>query len=323
MAGIHSGFISQPLETLMKNPTHYTSFSAIIACLGIATASAADRFFDATSASGLTPGNAVWDAGTTAAWASSPAPGTAAPGTWTDGDDAFFQTGGTSTVTLSGPVTAASITHSSGTTTLAGTGVLSLTNGVSLGGGTLNVGTGTGGSLPGGTSITISSGATLNFGRSDVSAWTGLINGVTIEDGTVAKTGTGDFNLTLQGNNAFGTLTNTTTTGLLTLATAAPADGVAATIRAATGSALAVTSGVWKTPNLGVNSTGVQMRGTLTISNATVSATTSGRYTTGSYIIQSGGILRIENDRFEYNTTQSVPTAVLGLGDGGLLDVYC
>jgi hypothetical protein len=51
------------------------------------------------------------------------------------------------------------------------------------------------------------------------------------------------------------------------------------------------------------------MRGTLTLSNATVNVTTSGRYTTGSFAIQSGGVLRIENERFEYNTSQSVPRA--------------
>jgi hypothetical protein len=283
---------------------------------------AAEQYYDASSASDLTAGNAIWDSGTTAAWADSATPGTAVPGLWVDGNNAIFQTGGTSTVTLSGSVSAASLTHASGTTTLAGSGTLTLTNGVILSGGTLNIGSGTSGSLPNGTAITMSPGSILNFGRSDAASWSGRIHGVATTDGTVSKTGTGNLTLTLQGNNTFGTITNTNTSGVLTLATAASTDEIATTIRAATGSSMAVTSGVWNTPNLGVNSTGAQMRGTLTITNATVTATTSGRYATGSYLIQNGGTLRITTDRFEYNTGQSVPTATIEIQNGGLLDVY-
>jgi hypothetical protein len=286
-------------------------------------ASAANQYYDSSATDGLTPGNATWDAGTTAAWADSATPGTTSPVAWVNGNDAFFQTGGSSTVTLAGEVSAASLQQVSGTTTLAGGGSLSLTSGnVTLSGGTLIIGSGTGGKLPDGCAIAMSSGTTLNFGRSDAGSWSGRINGVAAIDGTVSKTGTGDFNLTLQGNNAFGTVTNGNVPGLLVLSTATPADEISATIRATTGSAMAITSGIWKTPNLGQNNTGVQMRGTLTLSNATVNVTTSGRYTTGSFVIQSGGVLRIENDRFEYNTSQSVPAATMEIQNGGLLDVY-
>ena len=303
---------------------HLTGCLAVAICISSAPCLiAADQYFDSSSASGLTAGSATWDAGSTAAWASSSTPGTAAPGIWENGNDAFFQTGGTSTVTLSGSVAAASLTHASGSTTLIGGGSLALTSGtVTLSGGSIIIGSGTSGSLPNGCTITMSTGTTLNFGRSDAAAWSGSINGVAATDGTVAKTGSGNLALTLQGNNAFGTITNTNTSGLLTLSTSTTTDEIAATIRAATGSAMAISSGIWNTPNLGVNSTGAQMRGTLTISNATLTATTSGRYATGSYIIQNGGTLRITTDRFEYNTGQSVPTATIEIQNGGLLDVY-
>jgi hypothetical protein len=265
----------------------------------------------------------AWDSGTTAAWADSAAPDTNAPVVWVNGNNAFFQTGGTSTVSLNGFVSAGSLTHASGTTTITGSGTLAINNGgVTLSGGTLTVGSGTSGSLPNGSSITISSGATLNFGRSDVFAWSGSINGVAAADGTVSKSGSGDTALTFQGNNAFGTLTSGNASGLLTLATNASTDEILTTLRAANGSSMAITSGVWNTPNLGVNSSGAQMRGTLSISNATVTATTSGRYATGNYRIQNNGILRITTDRFEYNTSQSLPIATIEIQNGGLLDVY-
>ena len=299
--------------------------TCLFAAIHIGTAPclfAGEQYYDTSFASGLTAGSAIWDAGTTAAWANSAAPGTGAPVVWVNGNNAIFQTGGTSTVTLSGPVAADSLSHVSGITTLAGTGVLTLTNGVTLSGGSLTIGFSTSGSLPDGCAITMSTGTSLNFGRSDSAAWSGRINGATAADGTVSKSGSGDTALTLQGNNTFGTLTNGNASGLLTLATSAPADEIATNLRAATGSAMAITSGVWNTPNLGVNSSGAQMRGTLTISNATVTATTSGRYATGNYRIQNNGILRITTDRFEYNTGQNVPTATIEIQNGGLLDVY-
>jgi hypothetical protein len=282
---------------------------------------AADQYYDASSASDLTAGNALWDSGSIAAWADSATPGTAAPGLWVDGNNAIFQTGGTSIVTVSGSVSAASLTHTSGTTTLAGSGTLTLSNGVTLSGGTLNIGSGTAGSLPDGCIITMSTGTFLNFGRSDAASWSGRIDGAATTDGTVSKTGTGDFTLTLQGTNSFGTIRNSNTTGQLTLATAAATDEINATIRSVENSAMAITSGVWNTPNLGVNSTGAQMRGTLTINNAAVTASTSGRYATGNYRIQNNGILRITTDRLEYNTGQNVPIATIEIQNGGLLDV--
>lgn len=282
---------------------------------------AADRYFDANLSDGLSPGNALWDAGITSAWADNVAPNTAPPITWLDGSDAFFQTGGTSTVTLSGPVTAASITHSSGTTTLAGTGVLALTNGITLSGGTLTIGSGTSGRLPDGSGITMSPSTALNFGRTDTTSWSGRINGVAAADGMVSKTGTGDLTLTLQGDNAFGTLRTTNTAGLLTLTTATAADQINTMLRSVSGSAMAIISGIWNTPNLGVNSSGNQMRGTLRISDSTLTVA-NGRYAAGNLSIQSNAVVRVTGDRLGFNNEQTIPSASITLQDGGELDVH-
>lgn len=282
---------------------------------------AADQYFDTSSASGLTAGNTIWDAGTTSAWAANAAPGTTAPVAWINGNDAFFQTGGTSTVTLNGSVTAASITHSSGTTTLAGTGVLALTNGVTLSGGTLNVGSGTSGRLPDSCVIIMSSGTSLIFGRSDATSWSGRINGVATADGMVSKTGTGDFALTLQGNNSFGTIRTANTAGLLTLATAAATDQINTMIRSVSESTMAITSGIWNAPNLGVNASGNQMRGTLRISDSILTVA-NGRYATGNLSIQSNAVVRVTGDRLGFNNEQTIPSASITLQDGGELDVY-
>jgi hypothetical protein len=292
----------------------------IISLLSASLLHAADQYFDTSSANGLTAGNAMWDAGTTHAWAANAAPGTTPPGGWVNGNDAFFQSGGTSTVTLSGPVTAASITHASGTTTLAGTGSLTLTNGVTLSGGTLTIGSISGGSIPDGCGITMSSGTALNFGRSDSTTWTGRINGMTTSDGTVSKTGSGDFNLTLQGGSTFGTIRNSSTTGILTLTTVAAEDEVNTSLRSVLGSSMAITCGIWNAPNLGVNGTGNQMRGSLSISSATV-IVANGRYATGNLDILAGGTLRVTGDRLGFNTDQNVPSAAIRILNDGLLEI--
>ena len=253
---------------------HPILLATLVNLLGGNTVSAVDLYFDTSAAPGLTSGSALWDSGSTSAWAASPSPGTAEPGLWTDGDTACFHTSGTSTVTLASPVTAQSIQHQSGTTTLVGTGVLELTNGVTLSGGTLNVGSGVSGRLPYGSGITMSSGTSLNFGRTDTTTWSGRINGVTAADGMVSKTGSGDLTLALQGNNAFGTLRTTSTAGLLTLATAATTDQINAMLRSASGSTMAITSGIWSAPNLGVNASGNQLRGVLRISDSTLTVPT-------------------------------------------------
>jgi hypothetical protein len=314
-----------PDETLQKSMRKVQLKTCLYTALCVSAAPclvAAEQHYDTSSANGLTAGNSIWDSGTTAAWADSATPGINAPGVWLDGNDAIFQTGGTSSVTLSGSVNAASLTHASGTTTLTGNGTLTLSNGVILSGGTLHIGEGTAGSLPDGCTITMSTGTFLNFGRSDAASWSGRINGAATTDGTVSKTGTGDFMLTLQGANSFGTIRNSNTTGQLTIATAAATDEINTTIRSVENSAMAITSGTWNTPNLGQNNTGAQMRGKLAIANATVTATTSGRYVTGNYQIQSGGALRITTDRFSYNSEQSVASATLEILTGGLMEVY-
>src|SRR4051794_1142014 len=74
------------------------------------SAHAADRYWDTTTASGLGSGTATWST-SDQTWSSSSA-GTSNPLlVWTDGSDAFFQTGGTNVVTVSGTVVANSITQ--------------------------------------------------------------------------------------------------------------------------------------------------------------------------------------------------------------------
>lgn len=294
----------------------------LFSAAGLSGVFGANQYFDPSVASGLNPGTAVWDAGVTDAWANTATPGTTAPGKWTDGNDAFFQTGGANVVTLSGSITARSLTQVSGTTTLAGSGTLAIVGGtVSVNAGSLVVGSGTGGALPSGASVVLASGANLNFARTDATTWSGSINGTATTAGIVSRTGTGNLTLTLQGNNAFGVLTNTNASGRLLVATQSPTDQVNALLRAGVNCALSVGSGVWITPNLGIGSTGAQMRGTLSITNASVSVT-DGRFVTGNYVVGSGALLSVLGNRFGYNNEQTLPTASLNLTDEGELNIF-
>jgi hypothetical protein len=67
---------------------------------------AANQYYDINATSGLTAGASTWDSGTTSAWAAITSPGVNAPGLWVANNDAYFQTSGTNTVTLSGTVSA-------------------------------------------------------------------------------------------------------------------------------------------------------------------------------------------------------------------------
>jgi hypothetical protein len=52
----------------------------IISLLSASLLQAADQYFAPSSANSLTAGNAIWDAGTTHAWAANAAPGITPPG---------------------------------------------------------------------------------------------------------------------------------------------------------------------------------------------------------------------------------------------------
>ena len=184
-------------KKLMKNPTSLfhllcstAAMAALLAVMGLSTAHAASAYYDTSNASGLTPGAATWDAGTTPAWATSATPGTADPGLWTNGNDAFFQTGGTNTVTISGTVIANSLTQTTnGTVT-------------TISGGTLQLGLG-GLANTGNSALTINSDVVLDASQN----WNANVSTTTV-NGAISGTGyslrkIGAQTLVLTGANSY------------------------------------------------------------------------------------------------------------------------
>ncbi|BCU77859.1 autotransporter-associated beta strand repeat-containing protein [Luteolibacter sp. LG18] len=168
-------------------------------------ASAASQYFDTTNASGLTAGTATWDTGVTAAWANSAAPGTASPVVWIAGSDAFFQTGGTNTVTVSGTVDANSLTQ-----TVNGTAT-------TIGGGTLQIGAG-GVANTGNQTLVLNSAITLTAGQAWNAASAITVGGAIGGTGFgITKNGTGA--LTFSAGNGY-TGATSVANGNLTLAAA-------------------------------------------------------------------------------------------------------
>lgn len=86
------------------------------------------QYFDGSAAAGLNPAPAAveWSG---AYWQSSFNPGAVAPGAWVDGFEAYFQTGGSNLVNVTGSIIAYDLLQSgTGTaTSIGGTGILSLT----------------------------------------------------------------------------------------------------------------------------------------------------------------------------------------------------
>lgn len=108
--------------------TRAIAFTCLLLCGTLGRAAA--RYFDVSNASNLTPGTATWDVGVTSAWATSATPGATAPGIWANNNEAFFQTGGTNTVTISGTIAANALTQTTtGTVTTISGGILQLGNG--------------------------------------------------------------------------------------------------------------------------------------------------------------------------------------------------
>ncbi len=94
------------------------------------TALAADQWWDISNASGLTAGSNNWST-SVSSWAGSASPGTANPGVWTNGNNAFFAVSGTSTVVVDG-VIANLLNFSAGTYYfLPGLGALTINGGLS------------------------------------------------------------------------------------------------------------------------------------------------------------------------------------------------
>jgi autotransporter-associated beta strand protein len=93
-------------------------------------AQAADKWWDTTNASGLTPGNGNWEdsnGSPARRWAISASPGTANPVKWDNGDNAIFQASGISLVSVTGAVTAGTIAITGTGYTISGTSGITLT----------------------------------------------------------------------------------------------------------------------------------------------------------------------------------------------------
>jgi len=115
--------------------SYFTQLTSL--CLGFLfcflslPAFAASKYWDTIDANGaLNSGTGVWDTGSTALWNTSSTGANTPLVTWADNDDAFFQTGGTNVVTLSGTINANSVTMGSATKTTLNGGTLIL-NGAS------------------------------------------------------------------------------------------------------------------------------------------------------------------------------------------------
>ena len=176
---------------------------AVAAVFSTARASAANRYFDVSNGNNLTAGVATWDVGTTAAWAASATPGATAPGLWANADDAFFQTAGANTVTISGTVQANTLTQTtSGTIT-------------TITGGTLQIGNGTAGTMTNSGSGVLSIGSALTLsGNATVSATAPVLIGGAIS-GAFTLTKTGTSTLTLSGASNYSGATTVSAGSLL------------------------------------------------------------------------------------------------------------
>lgn len=155
----------------------------LLALLGATSAQAANRFWDFSNSANLTAGAGIW--GTDARWAGNSTPGTTAPtNSWTTGDTAFFQTGGTNSVSIAAAgVSALSITQAtSGTTTT-----------LNSGGGSVTVTTSAGIVNSGGT-LTINS--ALVLGNATTTTYTFNAGSTITVGGSISQTGTAKISKT-------------------------------------------------------------------------------------------------------------------------------
>lgn len=164
---------------------------------------AASKYWDRDGdSSGLQPGDATWDTGSTATWS------TAAAGTtldvWNDNDKAFFQTGGTNNVTLLGTVEALGIAQG-------GAGTVTTISG----GTALHLGAdGIDNNLEGANgAITVNTGIILTANQTWSTAnTTGVSITVANVAGSAAEGGTHTLTIDLS-SNAAGTITGTLSDG--------------------------------------------------------------------------------------------------------------
>lgn len=127
-----------PTNVVTMNDKHLTSrltipvalILGLVVGLSLPTTFAASKYWDTSATAGLQPGNGPWDT-TTSIW-NPLAAGTDPLTTWANNDDAFFQTGGTNVVALSGTVQANSLSFLAATATTLNGGTLQL-NSASVG----------------------------------------------------------------------------------------------------------------------------------------------------------------------------------------------
>lgn len=140
---------SHPLKKTHVLGRCVVATSALLSCAF--PAFAATQYWDTSTAGGLQSGSGVWNVGSTALW-SDVSTGSNPLVTWTDGNDASFQTNGSNTVTINGTVNPVNLNQSlaSTSTTISG-GIIKLGNT-----------TGSGISLSNGGSLIINSEIQLN-----------------------------------------------------------------------------------------------------------------------------------------------------------------
>ena len=235
-----------------------SSAVAATTLLAMSSVSTAQRHYDTGIGSNLTPGTATWDL-VTNAWATTATPGVAAPGLWVDANTAFFNTGGTNTVTISGAVSAAGLTTTvANTVTNINGGALTLTGNIATSGA--------------GTSLSIGSGTAVTLGANI--AVTSL-SAVTI-NGAIGETG-GARSLTKSTGNIVLTLTGANTYTGGTIVTGGTLQLSGGNNRLSTTGDITV-AGNLVTLNLGANSqstSGVVNLTRGTVSNGTLTSTTN------------------------------------------------
>jgi autotransporter-associated beta strand protein len=184
---------------------------------------AADKFYDTSSAAGLTGGSGIWDVGTTAVWSITSA-GSALT-TFAAGDDALFQTGtaaavaiaagGVSANSLSATVASSAPTFTGGALTLTSTSTAAAVDGSAI----FNTGTGTNLAFnnTGGIVLGAAAGLTQTFTLNGGTLSTGTNTAVTGSGVTLSLVGNGGKTMTFNGAVNVGNLaiggTGTTTTG--------------------------------------------------------------------------------------------------------------
>ncbi len=164
------------------------------------SAHAANKYWDFSNANNLTSGSGTW--GTDSRWATNSSPGTAVPGAWAPGDAAFFQTGGTNTVSIAaGGVSAVSITQTTNSTATT----------INSGGGSVAVTTSAGIVNSGNNTLTINAPLVLGSGATTTYTFnagsTITVGGAISQTGTatISKTGTSLLNLNAANSYSGGT----------------------------------------------------------------------------------------------------------------------